>query len=907
MSEFAKEMIPANLEQEMRQSYLDYAMSVIVGRALPDVSDGLKPVHRRVLYAMSELNNDWNKPYKKSARIVGDVIGKYHPHGDTAVYDTIVRMAQSFSLRYPLIDGQGNFGSIDGDSPAAMRYTEIRLSRIAHELLSDIDKETVDFGLNYDESETQPLVLPTRVPNLLVNGSSGIAVGMATNIPPHNLTEVVAACLALLDDSSLEVADLMQHIKGPDFPTWGIINGSRGIREAYHTGRGRIHVRAKVEIETDEKTDRNQIIVHELPYQVNKARLMEKIAELVKNKRLEGISGLRDESDKSGMRMVIQLKRGELPDVVLNNLYQQTQLQTVFGINMVALENNQPRLFGLKDMLSAFLKHRREVVTRRTLFELRKARARAHILEGLAIALANIDPIIELIKRSPSPAEAKEQLVATQWPAGLVVEMLSRADDIESRPDDLEPGFGLDADLYRLSPIQAQAILDLRLHRLTGLEQEKILKEYSDILERIRDLIDILENPDRLREVIREELTEISDNYGDDRRTEIRETYEDLTDEDLIAREEMVVTISHLGYAKSQPLSEYRAQRRGGRGKMATQTRSEDFVERMIVANSHDTLLCFSNLGKVYWLKVYQIPQAGRSARGRPLVNMLPLAENEKISTTLALSEYPEGYHIVMATAGGTIKKSSLASYSRQRSNGLIAIDLKDGDELVGVELTQGVDDIMLFSSAGKAVRFNETGVREMGRVSQGVRGIRLGSDQHVISMVVLESGDAEGHVLIGTENGYGKRTPVVDFPLHNRGGQGVIAIQTSGRNGAVVGALKIGSEDEIMLISNAGTLIRTRVSEVSVLSRNTQGVRLINMSGDEKLISINRVDEGQSDDSAEDSNEDSDDTRVEGSNGNERIENDANSRTPDANADDDVSTDGSDSEDHDNDDTSNR
>ncbi len=845
MTEFAKEMVPANLEQEMRQSYLDYAMSVIVGRALPDVSDGLKPVHRRVLYAMSQLGNDWNKPYKKSARIVGDVIGKYHPHGDSAVYDTIVRMAQPFSLRYPLVDGQGNFGSIDGDAPAAMRYTEIRLSRIAHELLADIDKETVDFGLNYDESETQPLVLPTRVPNLLVNGSSGIAVGMATNIPPHNLREVVDACLALLDNEDLDVAELMEFIKGPDFPTAGIINGSKGIREAYRSGRGRIYVRARVDFETDPKTDRNLIVVHELPYQVNKARLMEKIADLVKNKRLEGISALRDESDKSGMRMVIALKRGEIPEVVLNNLYQHTQLQTVFGINMVALENNQPRLFGLKDILNAFLRHRREVVTRRTLFELRKARARAHVLEGLAVALANIDEIIELIKASASPADARNELVARAWAPGVVLRMLERADSASSRPDDLEPGYGLQQGAYHLSPTQAQAILDLRLHRLTGLEQEKILAEYGEILDTIADLIEILENPDRLRREIREELTEISTAYGDERRTEIQESYEDLTDEDLIAREDMVVTISHLGYAKSQPLSEYRAQRRGGKGRMATQTREEDFVERMIVANSHDTVLCFSNLGKVYWLKVYQIPQAGRAARGRPLVNLLPLAEGEKISTTLTLDQYPEGYHIVMATAGGTIKKSALANYSRPRSSGLIAIDLKDGDELVNVAITDGECDIMLFSSGGKAVRFAESGVREMGRVSQGVRGIRLAAGQRVISMLVLGEADRSLHALIGTERGYGKRTPLAEFPQHNRGGQGVISIQTSGRNGDVVGAQLVGDDDEMMLITNGGTLIRTRVAEVSVLGRNTQGVRLINLSEDERLISLNRVEEG--------------------------------------------------------------
>ncbi len=849
MTEFAKETLPANLEQEMRQSYLDYAMSVIVGRALPDVSDGLKPVHRRVLYAMSQLGNDWNKPYKKSARIVGDVIGKYHPHGDSAVYDTIVRMAQSFSLRYPLVDGQGNFGSIDGDAPAAMRYTEIRLSRIAHELLSDIDKETVDFGPNYDETELQPLVLPTRVPNLLVNGSSGIAVGMATNIPPHNLTEVVNACIALVEEPGLTVDDLMRdYVTGPDFPTRGIINGSRGIREAYRTGRGKIYVRARTGFEVDPKSDRNLIVVHELPYQVNKARLLEKIAELVKNKRIEGIAGLRDESDKSGMRMVIQLKRGETPEVVLNNLYQHTQMQTVFGINMVALENNQPRVFNLKELLEAFLRHRREVVTRRTLFELRKARNRAHTLEGLAVALANLDPVIEMIKRSASPAEARENLVAADWNPGVVLEMLERADSAASRPDGMDARYGLHDGVYRLSPAQAQAILDLRLHRLTGLEQEKILKEYGEILDQIRDLIEILEVPERLLTEIRRELEEIRDQYGDDRRTEIQESYEDLTDEDLITREDMVVTISHAGYAKCQPLSEYRAQKRGGKGRIAASTRDEDFVERMIVANSHDTLLCFSNHGKVYWLKVYQIPQAGRSARGRPLVNLLPLAEGEKISATLALSEYPDGYHIVMATAGGTIKKSALSKYSKQRSTGLIAIDLKPGDELVGVSLTDGSCDIMLLSSGGKAVRFNEDGVREMGRVSQGVRGIRMAEGQRLIAMLVISTETAGRAVLLGTENGYGKRTPIEDFPRHNRGGQGVIAIQTSRRNGDLVGAQLVAEEDELMLITDGGILIRTRVAEVSLVGRNTQGVRLINLNDGEQLISVNRVEEGQID-----------------------------------------------------------
>ncbi|MFT5114547.1 MAG: DNA gyrase subunit A [Parasphingorhabdus sp.] len=864
MTQFAKETIQANLEQEMRQSYLDYAMSVIVGRALPDVSDGLKPVHRRVLYAMSQLGNDWNKAYKKSARIVGDVIGKYHPHGDTAVYDTIVRMAQSFSLRYPLIDGQGNFGSVDGDSPAAMRYTEIRLSRIAHELLADLEKETVDFGLNYDETETQPLVLPTRIPNLLVNGSSGIAVGMATNIPPHNLTEVVNACLALIRNPEMTVSDLMEHIPGPDFPTAGIINGSRGIREAYETGRGKVYIRARNHIETDKKSDRPQIIVTELPYQVNKARLLEKIADLVKNKKIEGISGLRDESDKSGMRMVIQLKRNEIPEVVINNLYQQTQMQNVFGMNLVALENNQPKLFGLKRMLEAFLRHRREVVTRRTLFDLKKARARAHILEGLAVALANIDAVIVLIRRSANPQEAKAGLIGSDWQPGAVTQMLDRTDSSASRPLDVDPAYGLHNGVYKLSPTQAQAILDLRLHRLTGLEQEKILKEFTEIIELIKDLLEILEVPERLLTEIEGELRDILERYGDERRTEIQHAQDDLNDEDLIAREDMVVTISHAGYAKSQPLSEYQAQRRGGRGKMAAQTRDEDFVERMIIANSHDTLLCFSNQGKVYWIRVFQIPQAGRTARGRPLINLLPLGPEEKITASLALSGYPEGHSIIMATAAGTIKKCNLERFSRPRSNGLIAIDLRQDDRLIGVALTNGDSDIMLFNTGGKAVRFHESDVREMGRTAQGVRGISIKSDQSVISMVVLTGQEEQqASILSSTEHGYGKRTSVEEYPRHRRGGQGVISIQTEGRNGVVTGALLVGENDEVMLISDGGTLIRTRINEISVMSRNTQGVRLINLSKQEALISISKVEEDQTgsdveDDDAEASSESS-------------------------------------------------
>ena len=843
MSEFAKEVLPINIEEEMKQSYLDYAMSVIVGRALPDVRDGLKPVHRRVLYAMHVLGNDWNKPYKKSARVVGDVIGKYHPHGDTAVYDTIVRMAQPFSLRYMLVDGQGNFGSVDGDSAAAMRYTEVRMSRIAHELLADIEKETVDFIPNYDESESEPEVLPTRLPNLLINGSAGIAVGMATNIPPHNLTEVVNACLAVIETPEIDIEGLMQYVPGPDFPTQGIINGARGIHEAYHTGRGRIYVRARTEIENLD-SGRQRIVVTELPYQVNKARLLEKIAELVKEKKLEGISELRDESDKDGMRMVIELKRAEVPEVILNNLYKQTQMQSVFGINMVALADGQPKLLNLKQMLEAFIRHRREVVTRRTIFELRKARERAHVLEGLAVALANIDPIIALIKAAPNPAEAKLGLLGQLWESGVVTDMLARAGAEASRPDGLAKEFGLVEGGYRLSEAQAQAILELRLHRLTGLEQDKIISEYKALLDNIEGLLEILGSTERLMEVIREELVTIRDQYGDERRTEIRAAHEDLTLEDLISEEDVVVTLSHDGYAKAQPLADYRAQRRGGRGKSATAIKDEDFIDKMFVANTHDTILCFSSRGRIYWLKVYELPQAGRGSRGKPIINLLPLEEGERINAILPIREYEDDRYIFMATTNGTVKKTPLKAFSRPRASGIIAIDLVEGDLLVDVAITDGNRDILLFSSAGKVIRFNETNVRSMGRVSRGVRGIRLAKAQQVIAMLVAEEGD----ILTATENGYGKRTPIDDFPVYGRGGQGVIAIQTSERNGALVGAAQVNDESDVMLITNAGTLVRTRAVEVSVMGRNTQGVRLINLGGEEKLVGMQRIAESEQD-----------------------------------------------------------
>ena len=847
--QFAKETIPANLDQEMRQSYLDYAMSVIVGRALPDVRDGLKPVHRRVLFAMSQLNNDYNKAYKKSARVVGDVIGKYHPHGDTAVYDTIVRMAQDFSMRYPLVDGQGNFGSIDGDSPAAMRYTEIRLEKIAHEMLADLDKETVDFTPNYDESELQPTVMPTKIPALLVNGSSGIAVGMATNIPPHNIVEVINGCLAMIDNEDITVDELMTHIPGPDFPTAGFINGSKGIRDAYQTGRGKIYMRARTHIETNEANGRQSIIVTELPYMVNKARLMEKIAELVKTKKIDGITELRDESDKSGMRMFIAVRRGEVAEVILNQLFQQTQLQTVFGINTVALIDNQPRLFNLRELLQEFIKHRREVVTRRTIFNLRKARSRAHILEGLAIALSNIDPMIELIRNSASPSQAREQLLARSWEPGVVAAMIARAGDVSCKPVGLDPELGLHGDEYRLSEKQAKAILDLQLQRLTGLEQDKIRDEYAEVLERIAEYIDILENTGRLMEVIREELEAILEEYGDERRTEIIDQKLDLTLEDMIAEEDLVVTLSHEGYAKSQPLSDYRAQRRGGKGKSATKTKDEDFVERMFVANSHDTVLCFSDKGKVYWLKVYELPQAGRNARGKPIVNLLPLDSDEHITAILAVQEFTEGSHVFMATSDGTVKKTSLMDFSRPRANGIIAIDLAEDNELVGVGLTNGEQEVMLFATSGKAIRFAEADVRKMGRTARGVRGIKLGKGHHVNAMIICEAEDQDSAVLTLTENGFGKRTMLSEYNTQGRGGQGVISIQTTERNGNAVGAILVGEEDQAMLITNGGTLVRTRVAEVSIVGRNTQGVKVIGVNSDEQLISVEKVAESEEDD----------------------------------------------------------
>ena len=843
MVDFAKEVLPIDIEEEMKQSYLDYAMSVIVGRALPDVRDGLKPVHRRVLFAMSELGNDWNRPYKKSARIVGDVIGKYHPHGDSAVYDTIVRMAQPFSLRYMLVDGQGNFGSVDGDGAAAMRYTEVRMSRIAHELLADIDKETVNFVPNYDESEHEPAVFPARIPSLLINGSSGIAVGMATNIPPHNLTEVINACIAQIEKPDIDIPGLMEYIPGPDFPTAGIINGTQGIHLAYRTGRGRIYVRARTEIE-EESNGKQRIIVTELPYQVNKARLIEKIAELVKDKKIEGIAGdgLRDESDKDGMRIVIELRRGEVAEVLLNNLYQLTQMQSVFGINMVALVDGQPRLLNLKQVITAFIDHRREVVTRRTVFELRKARERAHTLEGLAVALANIDPIIALIKAAATPAEAKKGLLAQTWEPGVVVEMLQRAGAEASRPESLPPEFGLTDKGYRLSEDQAQSILDLRLQKLTGLEQEKIIEEYKELLETIRGLQEILASHDRLMEVIRGELLEIKERYGDERRTEINETHVDLNVEDLIGEEDVVVTLSHEGYAKAQPLSDYRAQRRGGRGKTATKMKDEDFVDKLFIANTHDTILCFSSFGKVYWKKVFELPQASRTARGKPIVNLLPLNQSERITAILPIKEYDEGHFIFFATSNGTVKKTPLKDFSRPRSSGIIAIDLRDGDKLVGVDLTDGERDVLLFSSAGKVIRFKEDNVRPMGRNASGVRGIKLAQDQKVISLIIAD----DGAVLTATENGYGKRTELDNYPVHGRGGQGVVAIQVNERNGDVVGAALVKDDDEIMLITDGGTLVRTRVSEISILGRNTQGVRLIGLSNGEKLAGIEPIEEEQ-------------------------------------------------------------
>ncbi len=842
MADFAKEIFPVNLEDEMRQSYMDYAMSVIVGRALPDVRDGLKPVHRRVLYAMSELGNDWNKAYKKSARVVGDVIGKYHPHGDTAVYDTIVRMAQPFSLRYMLVDGQGNFGSIDGDAPAAMRYTEVRMARIAHELQADIDKDTVEFVPNYDGSEREPAVFPTRVPNLLVNGSAGIAVGMATNIPPHNLGEIVDACLALVDDANIEGERLLELVPGPDFPTAGIIFGAEGIREAYLTGRGRIQVRARAHIEEDERTGRQTIIVTELPYQVNKARLIERIAELVKEKKIEGISELRDESDKDGLRVVIEVKRGEMAEVLLNNLYQQTQLQTVFGINMVALVDGQPRTLPLRDMLEAFLRHRRDVVTRRTLFELRKARERAHILEGLAVALANIDEIIALIKAAPSPAEAKEQLLARAWVSGVVRDMLARTGAAASRPEGLDASFGMAEDgMYRLSPAQAQAILELRLHRLTGLEQDKIVNEFAEILNTIGELLEILGNPDRLMSVIREELVAIRTQYADARRTEIQAARADLSEEDLIAEEQRVVTLSHAGYIKTQSLSDYAAQHRGGRGRSAAKVKGEDAIQKLLVASSHDMVMIFTSRGRVYWKKVWELPLGSGQARGRPIVNILPLEENERIEALLPLRDFSGESYVVFATRNGIIKKTPLAEYSRPRPSGIIAIDIREGDSLIGAALTDGAQEIMLFTNAGKVIRFPETDVRAMGRGASGVIGVRMTEDQTVVSMIVAREGEPVS-ILTASQNGYGKRTPLNDFPRHGRGGQGVIALQTTERNGMLVGAVRVAEDDELMLISDQGTLVRTPVAEVSLMGRNTQGVTLIRLGKDEHLVQIERI-----------------------------------------------------------------
>ena len=837
--DLAQEVHPINIEDELKQSYMDYAMSVIVGRALPDVRDGLKPVHRRVLFAMNELNNDWNKAYKKSARVVGDVIGKYHPHGDSAVYDTIVRMAQTFSLRYPLVDGQGTFGSIDGDSAAAMRYTEIRMTKLAHSLLADLEKETVDFAENYDGTEHIPVVLPTRAPNLLINGSAGIAVGMATNIPPHNMREVVAGCLASLDNPEISIDELIRYIPGPDFPTGAIITGRAGIIQAYRTGRGRIYVRAKAEVVTDESKNKDTIIIHEIPYQLNKARLLERIAELVKEKKIEGITELRDESDKDGLRVVIELRRGEVGDVVLNNLYAQTQLQSVVGINMVALVDGQPKVLNLKEIIEAFIRHRREVVTRRTLFLLRKARERGHVLEGLAVALVNIDEIIELIKTSPTAADARDKLVASAWLPGDVSAMLARAGESACRPDDLEGDYGLIDGKYRLSPAQAQAILELRLNRLTGLEHEKLLQEYADKVAEIADLLDILGDPDRLKSVIREELQELVEDFGDDRLTEITDSAHDLTVEDLITEEDRVVTISHQGYAKTQSLTDYQAQRRGGTGRSATAVKDEDFVEHLLIASTHATVLCFSNLGKVYWLKVFHIPLASRNSRGRPMVNLLPLDEEERITSILPIDGYDDNQFVFMATANGTVKKTAATQFSRQRSVGLRAIELDEDDVLVGTAITDGNSDIMLFSTEGKATRFSEGQVRAMGRTARGVRGINLAAGHKLISLIVPTEG---GRILTVTENGYGKRTENAEFPAKGRGGKGVIAMSTSDRNGSLVGAVQVWDGDEMMLISNQGTAVRTRVDEVSLLGRNTQGVRVIRTRGSEALVSVSRI-----------------------------------------------------------------
>ena len=835
MSDLAKEVIPVNLEDEMRRSYLDYAMSVIVGRALPDVRDGLKPVHRRVLFAMHELGAHSNKPYYKSARIVGDVIGKYHPHGDQSVYDTLVRMAQPFSLRYLLVDGQGNFGSVDGDSAAAMRYTEARMARITHELLADLDKETVDFQPNYDEKELEPTVMPTKVPNLLINGSEGIAVGMATKIPPHNLSEIINGTIALIDDPEISIGDLIAHIPGPDFPTAAIINGASGIHAAYHGGRGRVIMRARTEIEMQDN-GREAIIVTELPYQVNKARLIEKIAELVKEKRVEGISELRDESDKDGMRIYIEVKRDHSAEIVMNHLFNETPLQQSFGINMVALVDGRPQLLNLKQILEAFVRHRREVVTRRTIFELRKARARAHILEGLTVALANIDEMIELIKTSQSPQIAKERMQAKRWQPGLVKTLLEAAGANASRPEELADAFGLQTDGYQLSEVQAKEILEMRLNRLTGLEQEKLTEEYRNLLLEIQDLIEILEVPERLLTVIRDELLKIKEDFGDDRRTEIRASEEDLDDLDLIASEDVVVTLSHAGYAKRQMPSTYRAQKRGGKGRAAASVKEEDFIEQLWVVNTHDTLLTFTSEGRVFWLKVYQLPDSGPNSRGRPIVNWIPLQAGEKVQAVVPVREFSEDQFVFFATKNGTVKKTPLSDFSRPRANGIWAINLDEGDGLVEVHLTDGSKDIMLFASNGKAVRFDESLVRSMGRTATGVRGMKLSDDAHVVSMVVVEG---DGDILTASENGFGKRTEVAAYPKKGRGTQGVIAIQSSDRNGALVGAIQLTEQHEILLISDQGTMVRTRASEVSQVGRNAQGVTLMRVAADEKLMAI--------------------------------------------------------------------
>ena len=866
MSDFVQDITPVSIEEELKSSYLDYAMSVIVGRALPDVRDGLKPVHRRVLFAMHEGGNAYNKPYRKSARIVGDVIGKYHPHGDRAVYDTLVRMAQPFSLRYMLVDGQGNFGSVDGDAPAAMRYTEARMTKIAHELLADLDKETVNFVPNYDGSEQIPEVLPTKVPALLVNGSSGIAVGMATNIPPHNLGEVLDGCLAYIENNDITIDELMSHIPGPDFPTAALINGRKGIEEAYKTGRGKIYVRARAEIETDEK-GRESIIVNEIPYQVNKAKLIEKIAEFVKEKKIEGISGLRDESDKDGMRIVIEIKRDAVGEVVLNNLYALTQMQVTFGINIVALDHGQPKLLNLKQLIEAFVLHRREVVTRRTIFELRKARERSHILEGLAIALANVDPIIELIRQAPNPESAKRELLARPWQLGHVAEMLAATGVDAARPEDLDEQYGIRDGLYYLTEVQAQAILDLRLQKLTNLGHDEILDEYKKLLEAIGELLYILRSPERLMEVIREELEQIREQFNDPRRTEITAASGDINLEDLIAQEDVVVTLSHEGYVKYQPISDYEAQRRGGKGKSATKMKEEDFIEKLLVANTHDTILCFSSRGRLYWLKVYQLPQASRGSRGRPIVNILPLNENERITAILPVTAYEEDKFVVMATAGGIVKKIALTEFSRPRSSGIIALNLRDEDELIGVDITNGNNEIMLFSSQGRVVRFSESAVRAMGRLATGVRGIKLAltndlnDDESAVEIEDVSDDNAEetldlnidkvvslvipkndGEILTATQNGYGKRTKLEEYPTKSRNTKGVISIKVSERNGKVVAATQVVDTDQIMLITDAGTLVRTRVSEVSIVGRNTQGVRLIRTSENEHVVSLERI-----------------------------------------------------------------